>query len=286
MNALETINYMVNVSRFRFWIYTAGTYVVGYSIAASSFNAFFRWEYILFLFYFFIPANIFIYGVNDFFDRDTDAKNPKKGSKEEKLNNEKQKTLVKLIWASVIFTLSVFLLNDLIAIALMGIFLFLSYFYSAPPLRFKSIPFIDFSSNMLYIMPGIFGYYIAGGTIPPALLILAGYFHIAAMHLFSAVPDIEYDKKAKVNTTATLLGYNYSLILVTIFWIALTYLAIILSNFNPISFLVLIYPIVPLALLLNKKLDINKIYWYFPLINSTLGGLLTVLLILNLIGLY
>lgn len=286
MNAIETLKYMVNVSRFRFWIYTAGTYVVGYSMAASNFNAFFRWEYILFLFYFFIPANIFIYGVNDFFDKDTDAKNPKKGSKEEKLNKEKQKTLINLILFSIVFSLSVFLLNDLIAVGLIGIFLFLSYFYSAPPLRFKSIPFIDFSSNMLYIMPGIFGYYIAGGVIPPLVLILAGYFHIAAMHLFSAVPDIKYDKSANVKTTATVLGYKYSLILVAIFWIALSYLAITLSNFNPISFLVLIYPIVPIALLLNKKLDINKIYWYFPLINTTLGGLLTVLLILNLLGLY
>lgn len=284
MNIFELIKYAFLVSRFRFWLYTAGTYVVGYSMGVTNWIDFFRIEYLIFLFYFFFPANVFIYGVNDFWDQLTDAKNPKKGTKEEKLTNEKKQDLLKIIYASLIMSLVIFIVPDLTAIILFGIFLFLSYFYSAPPLRFKSIPFIDFSSNMLYIMPGIFGFYLASGTLPPLILIIAGFVHIAAMHLFSAIPDIEYDKKAKVKTTATVIGYNYSLLLCVFFWSILSYLVITLSNFHLISFLILIYPIVPLSLLISKNLDINKIYWLFPYINSGLGGILTILLVLYSFG--
>jgi 4-hydroxybenzoate polyprenyltransferase len=284
MNLKEITKYIISVSRFRFWLYTAGTYVVGYSMATMNFLNFFRLEYIFFLFYFFIPANIFIYGVNDHFDTKTDELNPKKGSKEEKLTKEKDKVLKKLILISLFLSAFVLFLGDTTAATLMIIFLLLSYFYSAPPIRFKSIPFLDFSSNMLYIMPGIFGFYIAGGVLPPLILILAGYFHVAAMHLFSAIPDIEYDKKAGVKTTATLIGYYPSLILCTIFWIALSLITITLANLHPLSFLIFIYPLVTISLLVFKKLNINKIYWYFPYINSILGGFLTLMLLLNIFG--
>lgn len=284
MNFIELTKYAFRVSRFRFWLYTAGTYVVGYSMGVLNWTHFFRPEYLIFLFYFFFPANVFIYGVNDFWDELTDEKNPKKGSKEEKLTKEKKASLIKIIYASLIMSLVIFIIPDLTAIIIFGIFLFLSYFYSAPPLRFKSIPFIDFSSNMLYIMPGIFGFYLASGVIPPLVLILAGFSHIAAMHLFSAIPDIEYDKKAKVKTTATVLGYNYSLVLCLFFWSILSYFVITLSNFHIVSFLILIYPITTFALLLSKKFDINKIYWFFPYINSILGGILTIFLVLYSFG--
>jgi lycopene elongase/hydratase (dihydrobisanhydrobacterioruberin-forming) len=279
----EILKYAFKISRFRFWLYTAGTFVVGFCLAAQNIETFFMPEYYLFLFYFFFPANIFIYGINDYWDQKTDELNPKKGTKEEKLTKKKKKSLKKIIWASIIFSFALFFVLDFVAILLLVIFLFLSYFYSAPPLRFKSIPFVDFSSNMLYIMPGIFGYYLSAGALPPLILILAGYFHIAAMHLFSAIPDIKYDKKANVKTTATIIGYYSSLILCFIFWNLLSFIVITLSFFNPFSFVILIYPLIVLALLISKKLDINKVYWYFPYINSFLGGMLTILLVWNIL---
>ena len=76
-----------------------------------------------------------------------------------------------------------------------GIFLFLSYFYSAKPIRFKDKPFLDFSSNYLYVMPGIFGFYLVSGSMPALIILVGAYMHISAMHIFSAIPDIEFDKK-------------------------------------------------------------------------------------------
>ncbi len=123
-------------------------------------------------------------------------------------------------------------------------------------------------------MPGILGYYQVSGSLPPIPVVLAGFMHTSAMQLFSAIPDIEYDREASIVTTAVLLKKNASLALCFVFWSALASTVIFLSALNPLSLLVLIYPAIPLMLLAKKEVDINKIYWTYPFINTVLGGLL------------
>jgi 4-hydroxybenzoate polyprenyltransferase len=172
--------------------------------------------------------------------------------------------------------------QDNIERVLFLIFLFLSYFYSAKPLRFKAIPVLDFSSNMLYIMPGIFAYNLAGGVLPPLALVMAGYFHISAMHLFSAIPDIDCDRSAGINTTAVVLGERRSLGLVTAFWSAFAVLVVYLADLHPLSFLVLAFPAFPLILLADRRKDINVLYWRLPYVNNLLGGILFLALVMGL----
>ncbi|MCS7143129.1 MAG: prenyltransferase [Aigarchaeota archaeon] len=264
---------ILKISRFRFWIYAAGTYVVGYTLGASGFNDFLRPEYYIYLIYFFIPANVLIYGINDYYDLSTDVLNPKKTEKELVAIGERRTRLKRLLIGVIALSLLLMLFQDGFARLLFAGFLFLSIFYSAPPLRFKSIPFIDFSSNYLYIMPGIFGHYIASGKLPESSVLIAAFLHVAAMHIFSAVPDIEYDRKSRIITTPVLLGRNVSLILVTLFWVGLVYFAITLTGFHPLSLLSLIYVFIPLSVLI-LKLDINRVYWVLPYVNFSLGGLL------------
>jgi lycopene elongase/hydratase (dihydrobisanhydrobacterioruberin-forming) len=276
-----TLRLAFSISRFRFWIYTGGTYVVGYALGMESLLAFFRPEYYLYLLYFFFPANIFIYGINDYWDEETDRENPKKEGKEYRVVDTERKALLMILWAVVGISLSLVVIQDMTERAVFLIFLALSYFYSAPPLRFKMIPFLDFSSNMLYIMPGIFGYYLAGGTLPPVLFILGGFFHIAAMHLFSAIPDIGYDRAAGITTTAVFLQKRQSLLLCLAFWAVLSLLVIPLSGYHPLSLLVLFYPLIPLALLTRDALSIERVYWYLPYVNTAFGGLLFVMLTIS-----
>jgi 4-hydroxybenzoate polyprenyltransferase len=271
--ALETVQKVLKVSRFRFWIYAAGPYVVGYTLGASEFNDFLRPEYYIYLIYFFIPANILIYGVNDYFDVETDVLNPKKSSKEMRVVGEDRVRLRRLLFGVLGVSFALMLIQDNVARLLFGGFLFLSIFYSAPPVRFKSKPFLDFASNYLYIMPGVFGHYIASGRLPEPLILLAGFLHISAMHIFSAVPDIEFDRAAGIKTTPVVIGRKNALMLVTVFWTGLAYLAIILTGFHPLSFLALVYPMVPISVLVFG-LDINRVYWLLPYINTSLGGLL------------
>jgi 4-hydroxybenzoate polyprenyltransferase len=272
------------VSRFRFWIYTGGTYVVGYALGMDSWSAFFDPGYVLFLFYFFLPANLFIYGVNDWWDQETDRFNPKKDVKEYRLNEADGRSLLLLLGLAGAVSLALLFWLDTVGKVLLLSFLFLSYFYSAPPLRFKEVPVLDFSSNMLYVIPGILGYYLASGTLPQLALVLAGYLHIAAMHLFSAIPDIGCDEAAGMTTTAVVLRERRSLLLCLAFWSGLAALVIYLADFNPVSLLVLIYPAVPLALLVREGLSIDRVYWYLPYVNTGLGGLVFLLATLRTVA--
>ncbi len=274
---LRLLSLAWRVSRFRFWIYTGGTYVVGYAIGMDSWTAFFDPAYILFLVYFFLPANVLIYGVNDWWDQDTDRFNPKKDVKEYRISDADGRDLLLLLALAGAVSLALFFVLDLVGGALLLLFLFLSYFYSAPPLRFKEVPFLDFSSNMLYVIPGILGYYLASGALPSPALVLAGYLHISAMHLFSAVPDISFDAAAGMKTTAVVLGRRRSLLLCLVFWSGLAVLVIYLAGLRPLSLLALVYPAVPLALLLREGLSIDRVYWYLPYINTGFGGLVFLL---------
>ena len=271
---LRLLTLAFRVSRFRFWIYTGGTYVVGYALGMADISAFFRPDYLVFLLYFFFPANVFIYGVNDYWDRETDIRNPKKGTKEYLADSSDRDDLALLVAAVGGLTLLLMLPLDAVGRAILIVFLSLSYCYSARPLRFKTVPFLDFSSNMLYIMPGIFGFHLAGGMLPPLPLVIAGYLHISAMHLFSAIPDIAFDRAAGITTTAVVLRKRASLLLCFAFWSLLAAITITLAGFYPLSLLVLIYPLLPLTLLLGKKMSIERAYWYLPYINTCLGGLL------------
>ncbi|MFW6196522.1 MAG: prenyltransferase [Thermoplasmatota archaeon] len=279
---LKFFKYAFKVSRFRFWIYTGGTFVIGYTLGVNGISDFFDLDYIIYLFYFFFPANVLIYGVNDLWDTKTDETNPKKGTKEQKLDKNRKSNLKNILMIILVFSLILIIFQrDMIERSIFLSFLFLSYFYSAEPLRFKSTPVLDFMSNMLYIVPGIFAYYLVASEIPPLLIIVAGFAHISAMHVFSAIPDISYDKKAGIPTTAVLLKEKKSLILCLFFWLLLSGIAIFLSSFHPLSFVVLIYPLFPLLLLVNENLDIEKVYWYLPYVNTSMGGLLFVMLLLN-----
>jgi len=281
---LEKVKYALKVSRFRFWIYTGGTFVIGYTLGAESISDFYRLEYYLYLFYFFFLANIFIYGVNDLFDLSTDKENPKKEEKEHKLVQNKIKDLKSILYfTAAISILLLFFQNNWLQRAMFSSFLFLSYFYSATPLRFKSKPIMDFSSNMLYIIPGIFAYVLVSEEFPSIFLVLAGFFHISAMHTFSAIPDIKYDKKVGIKTTAVLLGKKPSLVLCIGFWSMLAWLTILLTRLYPLSFIILIYPIIPLLVLTKENMKIEKVYWFLPYVNTGLGGLLFTFLLLEII---
>jgi len=274
------------VSRFRFWIYTGGTYVVGYALGMDSWIAFFRPEYYVYLFYFFFPANVLIYGINDYWDQETDRFNPKKDVKEYRLRNTDGRNLFILLLITAGISAALLLFESSPARqAVLLLFLFLSYFYSAPPLRFKEIPFLDFASNMLYVMPGILGYLLASGSFPPLILVIAGFLHVSAMHLFSAIPDIGYDERAGMTTTAVLLHKRPSLLLCFVFWLALAGIVIGLAGFFPLRFLVLIYPAIPLGLLLSGGAGIERVYWYFPAINTMMGGLVFTVVTIEKMGL-
>jgi len=267
------LSFAFRVSRFRFWIYLAGTYVVGYSLGMDSWRDLLAPTYVVFLAYFFLPANIFLYGVNDYWDERTDRDNPKKARKENMLCDADRRRLLGLLTLVALLSLALIVAMDsVVERAVLASFLGLSFFYSSEPLRFKSRPILDFASNSLYVMPGILGFHQASGSLPVLPMIIAGVMHTSAMHLFSAIPDIEYDRKAGIVTTAVVLRRNASLGLCAIFWTLLSLLAIHLTHYSAPSFAVFVYPSIPLVVLLREGLDIDRVYWYWPYVNTAMGG--------------
>jgi len=277
MNLLEELNLAYKVSRFRFWFYLAGPFTVGCIYGASKYLDLLNIWFFVYLFYFLFPANLLLYGVNDYWDFETDLMNPKKDEKEYrvKLREKRQLNIIIKIIVLSSAALLPFMKNNGER-AIFALFLILSYFYSAKPLRFKSRPILDSSSNILYIMPGIFAYYWVSGTLPPVSIIIAGFLHTFAMHLFSAIPDIEFDNRSGINTTAVFFGRKTSLIICLLSWLGLAYIARAVVGNIIFKYLTLIYPLIVLNVLV-RDLKVESVYWYFPYINIGLGALMFLL---------
>ncbi len=276
INLIGIARLAVRISRPRFWLYLGGTYLIGYAIGITTLTQFLSPFFVLQLFFFMFPANVFLYGVNDYYDEDTDIFNPKKDDKEYRVTAKDKRNLLALIVISFVFGLILMIFQpDIIAIALFGIFLLLSFLYSSKPIRFKARPFFDFMSNFLYVIPAILAFYQLRFIIPPILPLFAAFMWTSAMHLFSAIPDIDADRQANITTTAVFIGAIPSLILCLTFWFIFAIILVILIPWNaPWNLLMFIYPVLPLYLLVRQAENINRIYWLFPFWNAVFGLIL------------
>jgi 4-hydroxybenzoate polyprenyltransferase len=261
------------VSRVRFWLYLGGTYLIGYIIAISAISELIDPFFIVHLFFFMLPANIILYGINDISDKDTDMFNPKKGDKEYKALESDATKLYILVGGSLILCLILVAMQpNLMAAILFLSWLGLSVAYSAEPIRFKARPVVDFASNFLYVIPAILAFYQVRLDFPPLLPLFAAFLWTSAMQLFSAIPDIEADKKANIKTTAVVIGEKASLLLCLIFWTGFAGILILVTQWNsPWNLMMLIYPAIPLYILLRPTANIARIYWYYPYYTAIFG---------------
>lgn len=272
---MSSLLFWLKVSRPRFWLYTAGTFLVGVAVSVNSYQEFFRADLVALFLFFLLPANFFLYGVNDYFDFETDELNPKKQVKEVAVaeNSKRRSILRKVLLLTAIGSCVVaFFIQNTDAQLIFMSFLLLSIFYSAPPLRFKARPFLDFVSNLLYILPGVFAFVYVTGSYPSFTDVFMLSLWAWGMHLFSAIPDIEPDKKAEVQTTAVVIGKKRSLMMCSLLWLG--FCALLWSRHDallPWALIVAVYPATPLILLLKKEVDIARVYWHFPFINSGVG---------------
>jgi lycopene elongase/hydratase (dihydrobisanhydrobacterioruberin-forming) len=263
---------LIKISRPRFWFYLAGPLLIG-AAAITSFSWQNYWFYLL-LIYFLLPANLYLYGINDYFDYDTDKYNQKKEDKELRLDDLKlQRFIAYFIFIFLFFSaLLIFFIPGNLVKLLLVLFIFLATFYSSPPLRFKRYPLVDSLSNILYIIPGFIAYALITGDLVAWPIVIATWAWASAMHLFSAILDIKADKQAKLKTSAILFGSNWSLIVCFLLWLVFS-LIIVLNNYlYPLSLLFFIYPLIPLSLLIFK-VSAHRVYWYFPFLTSLLGFL-------------
>ena len=265
---MHMIRWLIKISRPRFWVYITGPFLIGV-VAAVPIQS---WPLIILLgVYFTFPANLLIYGINDIFDYETDKHNPKKISYETLVKPKEQKKL----WRWIAITNAPFLLllpllgnNGRWAVA--G-FLFFGIFYSMPPIRAKVRPLLDSIFNVLYIFPGIVGYAVVSKTLPSLYLCLAAAFWCMAMHAYSAVPDIEADRKAKIDTIATKLGKTGTLLFcLACYGLAAGLTVSVLGQFS-IAAAVLYGFMMIVTLQAKNAHSVMKLYSLFPYINMGVG---------------
>jgi 4-hydroxybenzoate polyprenyltransferase len=275
-----TLRLAYKVSRIRFWLYLGGTYLIGYIIGMQSaglgLEALIEPWFVVHLFFFMLPANIFLYGVNDISDKDTDMFNPKKDEKEYRAAEADRRKLYTLVGLSFVYALILLLLQaDYVAMIMFASWMLLSFFYSVKPLRFKAVPVLDFASNFLYVIPALLAFYQLTNVVPGFLPIFAAFMWTSAMQLFSAIPDIEADTKANIKTTAVVIGEKASLALCLIFWSVFALLLIVIVPWNyPWNLLMLVYLGIPLYLLLRPQTSVERAYWYFPYYTGVFGMVL------------
>ena len=268
---MPDIWFLLKVSRPRFWIYILGPYIVGLIAASQNIEALIVPHYFALAIHFTLPANLLVYGVNDIFDYETDRLNPKKVAYEALVTPERRTILVIAIFALNLPFVSQLIHVPLAAINMLVVFVLLSVFYSAPPIRAKAKPFLDSAFNVLYIMPGVFAYSMASGDLPPWQAIVAGGLWTAAMHAYSAIPDIDADREAKLSTIATTLGS----IGTHLFCLA-AYIASAVLSFRFLGWFGIVCGAVYAAMMIVSTLTsgregVFQVYRYFPVINALVG---------------
>ena len=266
----DELKYLFKLSRPRFWLYLAGPALLGLVYGASSTGQFLTPENLFLVIYFLLPANVMLYGINDFFDREADERNPKKDDKEVRFNPSK--AVGAAIILSLLSSVPVFLILPDSVYGLMLLFLGLSYQYSAPPLRFKSKPFLDSVSNGLYSIPFLITFSFLNGSLPSTPVLLGAWLWTMAMHTFSAIPDIQPDRKSGIETTATYLGRSNSYLYVGICWLLAAF-SMALHDVR-LGALFIIYPLLTLFAFISELSD-SRVYWWFPILNAFIGMLLT-----------
>jgi 4-hydroxybenzoate polyprenyltransferase len=191
------------ISRPVLWINTVGPATVGMWLTGDLF----AWEALPILLWLTLPFNLLIYGVNDVFDQETDARNPRKGTLEgARIDaSEVRPVVFGVILTNVPFLAYSFLFVPPIAIVWMFLYALLFVGYSVPPARFKARPYLDSLSNAAYAFPLVFVPLALGsGPVWPAALGLMAWS--AAKHTFDAVQDVDEDRRVGIVTTAVRLG--------------------------------------------------------------------------------
>ncbi|MFD1598929.1 prenyltransferase [Halobellus rarus] len=268
--AVGRVRYLLTLSRPRFWLYLAGPVAVGVTFAAETTGELFTPVTLVLFAYFLLPANVFLYGVNDVFDADVDAANPKKDDREARWQGDSAVAVV--IAAATVLGVATFAFTPLVAWPYLAAFFALGFQYSAPPLRFKTTPLLDSISNGLYILPGAVGYAAVAGAHPPLAALAGAWLWTMGMHTFSAIPDIEPDRAAGIRTTATFLGERRTFLYCLACWLAAAVVFALVDI--RIGLLLVAYPALVFGIY-RSDVDVERAYWWYPILNTAVGTLLT-----------
>ena len=154
------------VSRPALWVNTVGTLVTGVWLTGRLYTL--DAGVLALLAYLTLPFNLLIYGLNDLWDQEEDARSSRKGGWQgARLRAQEAAPLLRAtLWWNLpaLAGLSVLLPPAATLLLLASALLFAAY--SLPPLRLKARPFLDGLSNVAYALPLALPALALGSPVP------------------------------------------------------------------------------------------------------------------------
>lgn len=225
---LSTLKKLFWISRPLSWPNTVYPFLVGYLLLAGA--PLTGWQVALLVIgtiYFIAPYNLLMYGVNDVYDYESDIKNPRKGGVEGMKESRAFHPIIlsAVVWTNAPFLLTLLLLSDWPARAVLTAVVFAAIAYSLKGLRFKEIPFVDsLTSSFHFVGPLLFAVALTGFNPIAWPWVVAFFLWGIASHAFGAIQDINPDRSAKISSIATVLGARATIWLSLIFYSAAVFI--------------------------------------------------------------
>ena len=284
----DTLRALVGTSRPLSWINTAYPFAAAYLLAGGT-------DWVLMAvatFWFLVPYNLAMYGINDVFDYESDLANPRKGGVEGIVLDRRVHGIT--LWAAALTNLPFIgylaYRGDGASRVVLAVSVFAVVAYSARGLRFKERPFLDSATSAThFVSPAVLGVTLAEGRFTaPVVAVLVGFFLWGmASQAFGAVQDVRADRSAGIGSIATVLGARRTVRLAITGYLAAAVMVAFaglpgaLGAVVPLGYAVSVWP---LRNLTDEDCERANAGWRrFLVLNLVSGFLLTQLIIVILI---
>jgi 4-hydroxybenzoate polyprenyltransferase len=267
------------------WVNTAFPFALSYYLVTGQVDL----TLVLGSFFFLVPYNLLMYGINDVFDYESDLRNPRKGGIEGGLLDPKfhRLTIIVSLALYLPFLFAMYWVGNLQSGVWLSIITFTVVAYSAKGLRFKEIPFLDsLTSSSHFIGPLVVGLTMAEVNLfNPTVLpwLIAFLLWGIASHAFGAVQDVRADREAGIASIATAIGARKTVRFAFVSYL----LAALLVLLSPWPAPLTAIAAVPYLLIISPYLNIhdadcekaNKGWRHFIKLNYLAGAIVTLIVI-------
>jgi 4-hydroxybenzoate polyprenyltransferase len=251
-----TLVQYLKVARVESWL--GWIFSFGFGSIFLSLPPFERFLSILFAFSL-ATASIFI--LNQYFDLKEDRENAFKSNMPVASGRIAPRTALIFSFLLIFFCLVLIVLVDINLLSLFLIYLVFGTAYSAPPLRLKSVPVVDFvvSGIGAGFMPFLMGLELTDNLSPHILSIMLCVVPLILLHcgghIIQAVGDYEVDRKMGVHTFVVRYGRKNASILAGSMFLLAGFLPFIYSVFGLLSYthLLMFFALFPLSIPIIKR---------------------------------
>ena len=283
---LNTLKKLFVIARPISWPNTAYPFAAAYLVTGGTLSPLF-W---VATFYFLIPYNLLMYGVNDVFDYESDIRNPRKGGIEGAVEQKAFHPVI--LWSAIItnlpFVIYMLFVGTIVSNIVLIILISFVLAYSLVGLRFKEIPVLDsITSSIHFVGPMIFAMAITGFMPQYIPYAMAFFLWGAASHAFGAVQDVIPDRQGNLSSVATVFGARITTRAVLLLYLAAS--VILMTQSWPsmivgITGLIYVANVVPYWSITDKTSGrANKAWRRFIWLNLFTGFVITLTLLLNFV---